>query len=406
MKKCINKRCNSQLQDDFLFCPHCGKSQSKEKTSKTSKRPNGTGSIYLRKDNKRNPWAVASCITGKRVYLGSFPTRTEAIRTLTDYENNPISSLNITLEQLHSEWMPVAYRKLSDSAKSNYNTSWDKLKPLYKRKFRDLRTGELQAIIDYYDAPHHQAGVKGQLMYIDDKGKGTYKVTNKPKMCEGLKYSALHKIKCLLTNMYSYALQNDIVNKNYAQFIVLPEKNISEKTRFTDIQLEIVRQHIKTVPFADYIYCMCYLNFRVSEFLELTKDNYYISDTGVPVFVGGKKTDAGTDRLIPIHNKILPIIKKQLEKNGETVFCDENGKALKKDKFRTQYFYPALDAMGLPRSLTPHSCRRTFSTNMSAAGARQEDIIALMGHTSFDVDIKHYINQEADTLYKAVNLMP
>ncbi|MGN1138902.1 MAG: hypothetical protein ACI4RM_05590 [Ruminococcus sp.] len=51
------------------------------------------------------------------------------------------------------------------------------------------------------------------------------------------------------------------------------------------------------------------------------------------------------------------------------------------------------------------SCRRTFSTRMSAVGAREEDIIALTGHTDFDVDTKHYIKQEADTLYKAVNTM-
>ena len=44
--------------------------------------------------------------------------------------------------------------------------------------------------------------------------------------------------------------------------------------------------------------------------------------------------------------------------------------------------------------------RRTYSTRLSAAGVSQEDIIALMGHTDFDVDIKHYINQEMDTLIK------
>ena len=75
------------------------------------------------------------------------------------------------------------------------------------------------------------------------------------------------------------------------------------------------------------------------------------------------------------------------------------------DQFRRKYFYPAITALGLPDDLTPHSCRRTFSTRMSAAGARQEDIIALMGHTDFEVDIKHYINQEAKTLYNAITKM-
>lgn len=405
MRYCVNRRCHRELIDDeYRFCPYCGKNQEQQKKPRT-RRPNGTGSIYFRKDNKSKPYAAASSVTGKRVYLGSFATKTEAVRALTDYENNPITSLNITLEQLHKEWMSVSYRNIGESTKQNYNTSWDKLKPLHKRKFRDLRTGDLQAIIDYYEAPHHKAGVGGKLMYIDNNGKSTYTVTNEIKICDGLKYSALHKIKCLLTKMYTYALQNDIVNKNYATFIMLPEKNITEKTRFTDIQLEIVKQNVNKVPYADYIYAMCYLNFRVSEFLELTRDNYYINETGIPVFVGGKKTEAGTNRLVPIHPNIQPIIENCINKNGDTIFCDEKGKALSKDKFRLNYFYLALDKMGLPRTLTPHSCRRTFSTMMSAAGARQEDIIALMGHTDFEIDIKHYINQEADTLYKAIKLM-
>ena len=404
MKKCRNKRCNRELENDFDFCPYCGKSQL-EQEKKAPKRPNGTGSIYKRKDNKRNPWAASSTFTGKRVYIGSFPSKTEALRALQSYEYNPTTSYNITLEELHKEWMPIAYRNIGENAKQGYDSSWVKLKPLYKRRFRDLRTGELQAIIDYYDNPHQQLGKGGVLMYLDEKGKGTSKVTNTPKICEGLKFSALHKIKVLLTNMYSYAMQNDIVNKNYASFIVLPERNETAKTRFTDIQLELIRQNIGKIPFTEYIYAMCYLNFRLSEFLELTKDNYHISDTKIPVFVAGKKTEAGTDRLVPIHPNIEKIVQDCLNKNGETIFCDENGKAMDNNRFRRNYFYPTLDKLGLPRTLTPHSCRRTFSTRMSAAGARHEDIIALMGHTNFDVDINHYINQEAETLYKAVKKM-
>ena len=54
------------------------------------------------------------------------------------------------------------------------------------------------------------------------------------------------------------------------------------------------------------------------------------------------------------------------------------------------------------RPLPPHATRRTFSTRMSAAGVRQEDMIALMGHADFSVDIDHYIRQSAPTLAAAV----
>lgn len=83
----------------------------------------------------------------------------------------------------------------------------------------------------------------------------------------------------------------------------------------------------------------------------------------------------------------------------------EIGKSLNKDYFLKYAFRPAMQAIWLGNEFTPHSCRRTFSTRMSAAGAREEDIIALMGHTDYKVDIDHYIIQEVDTLYKAIKLL-
>ena len=161
------------------------------------------------------------------------------------------------------------------------------------------------------------------------------------------------------------------LTNNDAEFIKLPKKNETSKSRFTDMQLEKLRQNIGIIPYADYIFAMCYLNFRISEFLELTTDSYHVSESGIPVFIRGKKTEAGTDRLVPIHPKIQSIVQNCISKNGETIFCDENGKSLTPDHFRKQCFYPAIQALGFPDDLTPHSCRRTFSTRMSAAGARQ-----------------------------------
>ena len=40
-----------------------------------------------------------------------------------------------------------------------------------------------------------------------------------------------------------------IVNKNYAEFIQLPKKNETSKSRFTDTQLEKLRQSIESVSY-------------------------------------------------------------------------------------------------------------------------------------------------------------
>lgn len=97
------------------------------------------------------------------------------------------------------------------------------------------------------------------------------KVTAKPKMCQGLKYSALNNIKCLASHLYQFAMRDDVVNKNYAEFIELPDKEETNATAFTDTQLELIRQNINKVPYCNYIYALCYLNFRVTEFLTLTE---------------------------------------------------------------------------------------------------------------------------------------
>ena len=410
MKKCINRRCNYPLEDIFRFCPICGKEQERKKEVKR-RRAKGTGSVYFRKDKKSKPWC-ASMNTGRKTeYIGCFQTRAEAEQAILNYR--PQKKNTVTLETVYNQWIETkSFQKLSQNAKSGYQSAWIKLRYLYKRSFASLKTSDYQAVIDYYENPHHEEGKGGAYKYIDKSGK----VTLDPrggvkKMCDGLGFSALHNIKCLVSKLCQHAMKDDIIDKNYGQLLDLPTPEETKATRFTDTQLETIRQNIGIVPYCDYIYALCYLNFRISEFLELTSDSYHVSrskDTGqdIPYLIGGKKTEAGRDRMIPIHPNVQEIVEKCVRKNGETIFCRTDGSSMDKDHFNKYCFKPAMEKLGFDNlGLTPHSCRRTFSTRMSAAGARSEDITALMGHVDFEVDKKHYINQELKTLYAAVQKM-
>lgn len=75
-------------------------------------------------------------------------------------------------------------------------------------------------------------------------------------MSNGFGYSALHNLKCLLTSLYSLAMKEDIINNNYATFIELLEKEEINATRFTDIQLEFIRQNVGKIPYTNYIYAI------------------------------------------------------------------------------------------------------------------------------------------------------
>ena len=50
-----------------------------------------------------------------------------------------------------------------------------------------------------------------------------------------MSHSTLSKIKALLTQLFDYALQNDIAAKNYAKFLVLPKQEKIKKDCFTDL---------------------------------------------------------------------------------------------------------------------------------------------------------------------------
>lgn len=360
---------------------------------KSIKRENGTGSVYKRSDLKRRPWvAVAPAsirineetekIETKQIVIGHYETAQEAKDALEIYRKNPTSKFNITLEQLHEEWMPLWYAGKSAKLCSGYDSSWSHLSSLYDKKVREIRTAEMQTIIN------HLQQERKSIRYGRE-------VTLPP-----MTYSGLSKIKILLGLLFKYAMQNDIVSKNYAEFIVLPKKEASAKECFTDLELEKIKKSVGIVPYADWIYAMCCTGFRISEFLSLTPESVRNID-GVKVLIGGMKTDAGKNRIIPILPAIEPIIDAQSDKNGTTLFCRPDGTPMPAKYFREKHYMPALEQIGV-RPLTPHATRRRFSTSLSAAGVREEDIVALMGHTDFAVDINHYISQSAKTLLDAI----
>lgn len=367
MTRC--KKCHKELSSEWIHCPWCGKKQVYTPRRKI-KRENGTGSVYKRSDLKNRPWVAATPakIDKPAEIIGYYATAQEAKDALAEFIKSPTTKLNITLQGLYEEWWPIGMKGKSKQLEDSYRAAWNKLEPLHNQKFRELRTAQFQEIIDSYN----------------------------------LSRSSLSDIKTLLSLLYKYAMQNDIVNKNYAQFIKLPKEKKSVKPAFSDLELKTIEKSIGQAKFADWIYFMCYTGLRITEFLSLTRFQVYIKNDIVALH-GGIKTEAGEDRIVPIHEKIKPILFEWMEKNGEVVFCRPDGSPYTADYFRKHCFYPALEEMGIqenksPRRLTPHATRRTFATMLSKANVREEDFIAMMGHTDYSVSVESYIYQTAEKL--------
>ncbi|UZT82106.1 tyrosine-type recombinase/integrase [Caproicibacterium sp. BJN0003] len=391
------KNCRKKLSDDWIYCPWCGKKQIETKR-KTIKRENGTGSIFKRYDIKNRPY-VALCPSEsdkKREAIGYYATAQEAKDALYDYKKNPTDKLNITLEELYAEWKPIGLKDKSKQLSDSYRAAYNKLSPLWKIRFREIGYGQVQNILESLQKPHTKC---------DKKGVATLK-GGKPVILPPSSYSSLHDVKVLCGLLCKFAAKNNIVRDNWAVLLDLPKKSQSVKDCFDDLERKKIENAAfgtagsEKVPFADFILFMTYTGLRITEFLNLTKFSVRESNGNYALY-GGIKTDAGKNKVVPVHHKIVPILKEWIAKGGQTVFCKDDGSPYRAEYFRKKCYYPALEQIGV-RKLSPHATRRTCATMMSAAGVREEDFIAIMGHTDFSVDIDSYIFQTAEKLQPAI----
>lgn len=88
------------------------------------------------------------------------------------------------------------------------------------------------------------------------------------------------------------------------------------------------------VHLVDTILILIYTGMRISEFLNLNKFQVNLQEM---VIVGGLKTDAGRDRIIPIHPKIQKYIINHYE-SCQNKLIEHNGKPYTSRYYRKCYY--------------------------------------------------------------------
>jgi integrase len=339
--------------------------------------PNGFGSVYKLSGKRRNPYIARITVrrdeNGKQIYqtIGYFGDKKVALDALTKFRISPVSDkANITLKELYDEWNPTKYEYISKQTSDCYKAAWNNFSKYEKAKFKELRTAHFQSIIDSC----HKSG----------KSR-----------------SSLKNIRIVANMLYDYAMQNDIVNKNYAEFIIIPKEEKEEKERFSDLEIKTLEKYADTVEWIDTVLIMIYSGMRISEMLELTKFNV---DLEKQIITGGVKTEAGKNRIIPIHPKIYKYIVKWYNKNGDTLICNEKGKYLSPNAYRNDRYIPSLKKIEV-RTLTPHACRHTFASLMAKAGADTLAIQKIIGHSDYSTTANIYTHTDIEELKKAINLI-
>ena len=115
--------------------------------------------------------------------------------------------------------------------------------------------------------------------------------------------------------------------------------------------------------------------------------------------VGGMKTKAGTDRIIPIHNKIKPFIEAQL-KEGNYIINSSHGGALSYSGIKSR-FDRTMDRFGWTHTI--HDTRKTEVSIMHAANIPIETIRIIVGHSGKGVTESVYLSKEPWELLEGIN---
>lgn len=331
--------------------------------------PNGFGTVHRlsNPDRRRKPYRAAICAgekdDGSLIYttIGYYKSKKDGILALEEYHNYPTDKKDITLKELYGEWSDGKYKNISPETVRSYKTAWNHLSPLYNVKIKDIRIAHWQSIIDH----------------------------------SHLSWSGLHKIKTLSGLLSKYAVQNDIIHKNYAEFIKLPKKKKKQLDVFTDVEIQKLKDRSGN-EWVQTVLILIYTGMRINELVTMT---LFQIDIKNEVITTGSKTAAG-QRVIPIHKTILPFINKTVNINGNYLI-ELNGSPLSADRYRKEYYYPALALAGV-RKLTPHKCRHTFATLMADRGVDTVTIQALMGHTDYALTANVYTHIDVEKLKRGV----
>lgn len=371
MAKCV--KCRKEIEDQFLFCPWCGKKQITYRTK--SRRASGTGSAKRASNGtwtavgKPLPAIVDGKLISKRPEKRGFRTKSEALAYAAELSkgNQRKDYSKITFAQLYDKLMEQHSKRVSKSTLDCYKAAYRHYAALHPAPFTALITEDWQACID--DCMH---------------GRRTKE-----------------NMKALGTLMYGYAAAQDITNKNFAQYIYIGNDQQVSRNAFTREEDELIlKKALDGMPWADYIACDCYLGFRPTALFNIKKTDYNAVDQTI---TGGIKTDAGRDRVVTISPKIRPLIDRLMQTPGEYLFPNPDGNQFTAENFRKDYFYKTLAELciqpipgpGETPKYTPYSCRHTFFTKMARAKGAEKFKAELGGHTSYEMS-KHYQHSELD----------
>lgn len=347
--------------------------------------PNGYGSVIKLGGNRRKKFAVRISrievnnekqeVKRKFKYIAYFEKREAALKFLAEYNaGNPVKEHQkytdvLTFAELYDKWKD--YRKslkttLSASTWKNYDIAFNHLEDLHCRKISSIRPSEIQECLNKWNT----------------KSKTT-----------------VSSLRAVLRAVYGYAMMEKLVDEDPLPYLVFEykEQTKSIHSRFSDEEIQKLWDNLYEVNNVDIILIFIYTGLRPSELLNITTDHVHLDEL---YMVGGMKTEAGYNRIIPLHNKIVPLIRNRYNPDKKYLINNKFGNHFTYGTYVNGNFDTVMKKLGMKHS--PHDGRYTFAALADNAGMNEVCQKIIMGHVVPDQDGKDFKTGSNENITKGV----
>ena len=332
---------------------------------------NGTGSITKLTGSRRKPWVVRAPEVlmledgkpkRKRHIIGYCATQKEALLMLSEYVKNPYDLKKYTVDEVWKKAFPRMdiKEKRRKTLTSVYNIY---LEPISNMQIRDVKTEDLQQIIDN---------------------------------CE--KRSATkNNIRTVMRTIFEYAMSNDIVHKDYSQYIKYGVDDVlMERELFTKEQIDKLWDNKDTWQYG-FLLILLYTGCRFQEIADNKLDSLDLENKTlhIPEYAAKNKPSI---RTIPIHEKIIPIIEQY--KGKEYLFEHKGYKASYQNMYARDL--PKINEF-LNSDHTFHDTRHTFTTVLKEKEVDLFYIDELVGHKHNNITEDVYTHARIEKMREALS---
>lgn len=349
------------------------------------KMPNGYGGIVKLSDDRRKPWAVRvsqiielpdGTIKRQRKYLAYFEKQKSALKYLAEYNSGLVIPEHAKLSdaptfgEMYVKWKKYKNSlkgKLTDGTWRSYEVAYSHLTDLHPVKIINVKVDDVQQVLNSYN----------------HKGKTT-----------------ISHMRVLLKGVFSYALMNKYIETDITQFLEFEYTNPSTQShsRFSDAEIKLLWDNLYVVNNVDIILIYIYTGMRPTELLEILIENVHLEEK---YMIGGMKTENGRDRTIPIHDKILPLIRKRCDKNKRYLINNRNGNHYTYGSYKNGNWKTVVEKLGINHN--PHDCRYTFASLADNAAMNDVCLKLIIGHSIQDITKGVYTQKTLGELLVEIN---